>query len=270
MMHLALFEGSSFLLLVRVFKSCPDLKNKMPRGRFSSRSRSRSRALSRGRTGPVASRPGYRSRTFRGSTSMTRSRASRSLNTHSFSRYCPKSAFGNFTVTTSTYGLGWEFRLSDVVNYSEFTTLFDQFMLTKCVVTLRLVTNPDSAAVTNLVTPVQITNWYPQVWYVPDYDDSGAETLDSIKERIGVKRRTLKPDSVVRIVIRPKILVQTYVTAIATGYAPKRMFVDCDQSTVPHYGLKTVIDCMGLDPSDTYPFVIAQERQYFFTLKNVR
>lgn len=201
---------------------------------------------------------------------VTRSRASRSLNIHSFSRYCPRSSFANFSVISTTLGIGWEFRISDVVNYSEFTNLFDQFMLTKVVVTLRLVTNPDAAAVTNLSAPVQITNWFPQIWYCADYDDSNAETLDSIKERIGVKCRVMKPDKPIRIVIRPKVLVQTYVTAIATGYSPKRLFVDCTQAAMPHYGLKTVIDTMGLDPNDTYPFVVSQERQYFFTLKNVR
>jgi len=199
-----------------------------------------------------------------------RNRASRSLNTHSFSRYCSRTTFGNITVTGTTLATGWEFRIADVVNYSEFTTLFDQFILTKCVVTLRLITNPNSASVLNLTTPVQITNWYPQLWYIPDYDDSSADNLDAIKERIGVRCRVLKPDKPIRIVVRPKVLVQTYVTALATGYAPKRMYVDCDQPAMPHYGLKTVVDCMGNDPNDTYPFIISQERQYFFTLKNVR
>lgn len=218
-----------------------------------------------GRSGPPGSK---RSRTAM--VTGGRPRASRSLNIHSFSRYCSKSSFPNITVNGLTGAIGWEFKISDVVNYAEFTNLFDQFILTKCIITLRLITNPDSASVTNLSAPVQITNWFPNIWYVPDYDDSNAETLDSIKERIGVKCRTLKPDRALRIVIRPKCLVQTYVTALATGYAPKRMYVDCTQAAMPHYGLKTVVDSMGLDPNDTYPFVISQERQYFFTLKNVR
>lgn len=202
---------------------------------------------------------------------MTRSRASRSLNTHSFSRYCSRTDFPNISVTGLTNSIGWVFRFSDVIQSAEFTTLFDQFILTKCIVTLRLVTNPDASNALNTAganpTP---TNWFPNLWYIPDYDDSTSETLDGIKERIGVQCRIMKPNVPIQIVIYPKVLVQTYVSAVATGYAPKRLYMDCDQPTVPHYGLKTVIDCMGQDPNDTYPFVVSQERQYFFTLKNVR
>jgi len=39
---------------------------------------------------------------------------------------------------------------------------------------------------------------------------------------------------------------------------------------VPHYGVKTVFDTLGLNPLDAYPFKLRWEAKYYFTCKDVR
>lgn len=156
-----------------------------------------------------------------------------------------------------------------MVNYSEFSNLFDQYKLTKVVVTLRLVNNPDASAAINLTSATN-ANWYPNIWSIVDYDDSADENIDQLKERIGVRNQVLLPNKYLRFVVRPKLLVQTYRTVSSTGYAPKSMFVDMAGTNIPHYGLKTVVDLGTGAAMGTYPFLIQQERKYFFTCKNVR
>lgn len=234
------------------------------RSRGAKRGRSRSRALSRGRVGPVGSRPGYRAGSFR-----ARSWASRSLNTHKFTRYAAGTSV--FDVTTVELSNNHIFTLASVVNSSEFAQLFDQFRIDKVVVTYRLITNPDSSNILNTAGAFpQASNWYPTVWSCVDYDDSSALNISEMKERIGVKNRVLKPNQKMTFVVRPKVLVQTYRTAVSTGYAPKSMFVDMSTNDIPHYGLKTVIDMGGQNPIDTIPFKVIQEFKYYFTCQNVR
>jgi len=236
------------------------------RSRASKRGRSRSRAVSRGRARAVADRPGYRSRTFR-----SRGWAAKSLNTHRFSRYAATNAYPNISVAGTESSVNHVFALQDIVNASEFSSLFDQYKINKVIVTYQLLTNPDASNALNVPgnNPAP-TNWYPVVWSIEDYDDSATNNIEEMKQRIGVKRQVMRPNQIMSFVVYPKVQVQVYKTALTTGYAPRSMYVDMDQMDIQHYGLKTVIDTNGLDPNDTYPFVIRQTRQYFFTCTNVR
>lgn len=203
--------------------------------------------------------------------SMVRGWASRSLNTHRFSRYAATSAYPNIAVAGLESTVNHTFSLNDVVNAAEFGNLFDQYKINKVIVTYQLLNNPSAAnALNTLGNNPSGTNWYPTCWSIADYDDSNTTNVEEMKQRIGVRRFVMKPDRIYKFVVRPKVQVQVYRTALATGYAPKSVYCDMSLQDIPHYGLKTVIDTNGLDPNDTYPFIIRQTRQYFFTCKNVR
>lgn len=210
-------------------------------------------------------------RVYRGMPRMMRGAASRSLNVHRFSRYAGATpsivSLGNGT--SDQFSNNHTFTLASVVNASEFAQLFDLFRIDKVIVTYRLVNNPDASTYLNS-TSTLVSNWYPTVWSIADYDDNNPENLAEMKERIGVRNRILKPNQKMTFVVRPKVLVQTYRTALSTGYAPKSMFVDMATQDIPHYGLKTTIDFAGVPPSASQQYKIIQEFQYFFTCKNVR
>jgi len=150
--------------------------------------------------------------------------------------------------------------------------MFDQFKITKAIVHLQLITNPDSAYALNVGGAAgQISNWFPKFWYIKDYDGGSADSLAQIKERQGVKFLVLRPNKTYRIPVSPMVAVQTYRTVSTTGYAPKRLYLDMANGTdVPHYGLNYVVDALGLDPDNTYPFKIRYEIKFYFTCKDVR
>lgn len=170
------------------------------------------------------------------------------------------------------------FSLSDCPSVSEFDTLYDRFMLTCVVVKFRIINNPDGTlainnAGTNLSSSViwNTTNWFPRLFYCKDYDDASAETLSNLRERAKTKMVLLKPNVYHKVVIRPACLMQTYYTSVGTGYAPKwKQWIDMAQNSLPHYGLKYVLDCSGVDPADTQPFKLEIEKQYYFKCKDVR
>jgi len=191
-----------------------------------------------------------------------------SLNTHSFSRYTTAATIScNSTTQTGQFF----FKFDDILNHTEFGAMFDSFKITKAIVKMQLITNPDASVATNDTTINQVTNWFPKFWYIKDYDGGSADSLAQIKERQGVKYIVLRPNKVISIPVIPKVAVQTYRTTTTTGYAPKRLYLDMANGTdVPHYGMNYVIDTLGIDPNNTYPFQIRYEVQYFFTCKDVR
>jgi hypothetical protein len=189
-----------------------------------------------------------------------------SLDYHAFSRY--QEAFDISTTATSE-GFTYSFALIDVINYTEFTAMFDQYKIHKVVFKIQMVSNPDAfLEVNGAVNSQNQTNWYPKIWYIRDYDAGGAETLSSIKERVGAKFFIMRPNKEVSITLKPCVAVQTYKTLTAAGYGPKRMWVDCANADVPHYGLQLVTDCLGNNPVNSFKFRV--DVKFYLGFKGVR
>lgn len=188
------------------------------------------------------------------------------LNTHSFSRY---GLAETITVSNTEDSSGYSFAFNNMINSSEFSSLFDRYRIDRVVVKLQLITNPSAAATINVTNQTNPNNWYPKVWSITDYDDESAETISQLKERVGVKCKILQPNKVLTYSIKPAISAQMYKTATSTGYGPKwGQWIDMQDVGVPHYGLKLAFDCNGYDPQGS--FVIRKEVKYYFTCKDVR
>lgn len=198
-----------------------------------------------------------------------RSRVSISRNMHCFRRYCADARV-NCTGTTESFAIQYLFQ--NVVNPNDFADLYDRYMITCVVHKFRLVNNPDAASTHNFTAHTDnSTNWFPKLWYCPDYDDNNTETLQELQQRAKVKCMVLRPNQQYTVVVRPAVTVQAYRTLTTTGYSPKwKQWIDMGQRDVPHYGLKCVIDTSAQDPTDTRPFIVEYTTQMFFKCKDVR
>lgn len=130
----------------------------------------------------------------------------------------------------------WSFNFNQLANAGEFTALFDQYKIThiQCKFFLKIDPGAQSAAGAS----------YPKLYWCADHDDdSAAPSLNAMREHSKTKVRVLHPNRPVVCNIKPAILAMTYKTATTTGYCPMwKKWVDCNDSTVPHYGLKWAID----------------------------
>ena len=156
-------------------------------------------------------------------------------------------------ISGSEYDIVTTFSLDQVKTYSDFTSLYDKFKITGVQVIVSMIANPNAllsaptVATTNINGAGQFVNqqnFYPRLWYVNDYDDAASTSINALRERQGVKYKVLKPNAPVKIFVKPTVLVQTYKTAVTTGYASvegsagKRMWLDVASGiSVPHYGL---------------------------------
>jgi len=161
-------------------------------------------------------------------------------------------------------------KFDDMMAYGEFTNLFDYYKINKIQMTFQLITNPDSNSTLNGSSVSQVTNWYPKMWYVRDYDGGSTETISSIKERQGVRCRVMEPNKVIKISFVPRVRTLIYKTSTTEGYAPRCLKLDMSDVTVPHYGLHVVWDTNGEDVNDSYPFKVSVETKFFFSCSGVR
>lgn len=132
-----------------------------------------------------------------------------------------------------------EFKLQDIPNYAELTSLYDEYCISKVVVKFypkfgqvgqvqgggNLTVVPNSSAMKAFVTAI-------------DYDDSNTPPSRADLIQWGTARMHT-PTSLIKRVLTPCIAVQTYKTVASSGYSAKPLqWVDCGDDTVPHYGVK--------------------------------
>lgn len=193
------------------------------------------------------------------------SRLDNRTNIHRFCRWTVPTVV-TMTGATSEQPLVWSF--DNLINKDDFTTLYDRYRIDYVRVRAQLMTNPDASNFVNSALP-NYTNWFPKLWWCPDYDDGAQETLDDLKQRAKTRCIILRPNQFYKFGVKPAILAQTYRTAVSTGYTPKwKQWIDMAQTNVPHYGIKCVIDGSALDPLQD--FRVQFDCQVYFTCKDVR
>lgn len=151
-------------------------------------------------------------------------------------------------------------------NYSEFTSLFDQYQLKTMEVELYWSKNVAAESGTNAVQPL--------IWSVFDYDDASNTTLSSLQQYPGVRTTILGEDGgkVLRMSLTPRARLQLPDGAGGTGFSPTMVsnpWIDCSYPAVEHYGVKTYLDTFGRTASldiGTIKVVVRGS----FAFKNVR
>lgn len=179
------------------------------------------------------------------------------------------------TTSQNNWAFSIGFALNQIANVSEFTALFDQYRINMVKVCIRMVSNPDAPTQINVTTPDNRANFYPGIWYAPDQDDINLESLNGIKEYERVKHKILQPNKTLQIVLRPRVNGAIYNNTTTTAYttSTRGQYIDLARTTVPHYGLKAIIDFegntpTGADSAQNFSFKI--DIKYYFQCKNVR
>lgn len=188
----------------------------------------------RRRTAGVSRAPTFRSlRRIGGGNSMSQK----------FIRYATKLmpwVWGNTTVGQQLVFGSFEFKLSDLTQVSEFTQLYDSYMITKVILHI----SPHwSEAGIGIGRP-----YLPHLGFFLDYDENVSPTSESeFQQRPGYKYMPLDKQIHISLRPRPAGVVQTgnggtVVTATQFG---KRQWIDLANTAVEHYGFKYMIDNSG-------------------------
>lgn len=149
-------------------------------------------------------------------------------NVYDFKR---KIYYENLFIVNSGTPLGYAFQqtLSQLPNYTDFTNLYDQYMIKKIVVKII-----PKITQHNLATTTIGNSDLPQLHSVIDYDDATTPTSVSQLVEYQTHKMTRGNEVHTRVIV-PKVELDV---AAATSAPKAYQWLDCDASTVNHRGLK--------------------------------
>lgn len=154
------------------------------------------------------------------------------------------------------------FSFDQVSGVSDFTSMFDQYMIRGVKVDFRLILDPGAAAAGSAT--------YPNLYVRRDYDNTSLETIQEIAQDNKSKRWILQPNRVRSIYIKPALQAEYF--NVATSLTDKspvwNKWFDCSNTNMPHLGLKWAIDTMGILLTPGVTMTI--EFTYYLKMKNTR
>lgn len=143
-----------------------------------------------------------------------------------------RSTTGNFItgVTGASTGVGSNFILSQMPNYTEFTNLFDKYKIKRIWYRFRIYKNPDGVA----------PNLYPVIHHAIDNNDASNPTLTGILEYPGVKTTVLNDSKPVSrwFSFKPKASINV----ASASFAQSDPWVDTGSAAALYYGMKAFVE----------------------------
>lgn len=174
------------------------------------------------------------------------------------------STLSNTALTTDNMAV-FAFKLSDLPNYTEFTGLYDQYMITKVV--LKFIHVRDQALLTN-AAPAGGTSG-GRVFTIIDHDDASVPgTANEFRQYATCKVSNVGRD-ITRVTV-PAVLRQMWENSINTSYTPAfHQWISTTDADTEHFGIKA---CLHVnDPATvTNSIQYSVEAMYYIKCKNVK
>lgn len=163
---------------------------------------------------------------------------------------------------TNTQGVAFShiFRLSQMPQASEFTSLFDKYKIAKIVYTVMFQHNQSGVTTQGVLPILHLTG--------DDDDATVPGGLSELQQRMGVKRYVMGATTVAKYSIYPKIAAEVYNSAVSTGYAVRRGYVSTANADVPHYAIKGIINNLYVTLNSTVAITIIPT--YYLALREVK
>lgn len=233
-----------------------------------------------------------RTRRGRGSTSVRRNKRGRSfkahirrplaLKMHNFVERLPDvklslnsstlSADGNLLSThTNT------FQISDVPQIASYALLFEYYKIDKMVIEYRyrcagIVGQQKETGGGATATPYQtmFQSINPLLYFKVDHNDDVSQTVGDLLQSARTREKQLTDaNPSFTITLKPAVQAEAYKSLTASTYIPKwNQWLSLDDTTVPHYGLKTQIQCPSPSPEFDFGSLLIQKKMYFSVKNN--
>lgn len=124
------------------------------------------------------------------------------------------------------------FSLNQLVSFTEFTTLFDQYKINAVKVALRSYANTDGT----LAFPM------PWIEHWNDHDSALVPTISGSREIMGVKHKYLNATkNVCTMYVKPKFSIEVNGTSTTGMISRPGSWLDCADSSVEHLAIKGII-----------------------------
>lgn len=178
--------------------------------------------------------------------------------THYFTRSFAQAVLSGNIIHAPWVG-SYVFNLAQLPGLTDFTSLFDRYMITHIQLKFYLKQDPGAQAAASSI--------YPKLYTIKDYDDSNSPSnIDELRQHSKCRISVLHPDRPVVVNVKPSVLAQAYRGPTTVTYSPKwRQWIDMAQTDVPHYGIK-----LGIDDFTNTNYQMLVEGKMWFCCKDVR
>lgn len=212
----------------------------------------------------------------------------RAMPVHRFTRWCTSygliaqshvtaAASNVFSIDSGGWDqayLGLGFRLDDLPNVGEWSSLYDSYRIRAVLVRIQLVNNPDAGVRQGVLAPTAASNViYPRLLYAFDPDSIESALYSDMKQIGNMKERILQPNKDIKILVRPRTRVALQTPAATVyGLTPSRYnWLDMASTDISHYGLRMVFDFNGLYlDTFTQNWLVKIETKYYIEFKGIR
>lgn len=143
-----------------------------------------------------------------------------------------------FIQNASQAGIAWRFSLNQVANFTEITSLFDNYRLKKVTLTFTYTANVAMVPSNGGGQSVPIMHHA----YDPD-DDSTPVNRTSVLENGYTKTTRLERVFSIDIIPRAQSVINNGTGGVAGGLLARNTWLDCDSPDVKHYGEKCWLEC---------------------------
>jgi len=145
------------------------------------------------------------------------------------------------------------FQLSDVLSYGDLTNLCDRYKI----LGVKVIIHGYNVAQVNGGLAYAPN---PYIEFTTDYDDASIPTITQFDERMGTRTKGFSQQGMLQFKLKPRPTL--YGTSADTVVVDRAMWIDCNDPTVPHYGIKGVFRNMSLYDTKSCGYKI----QAFYTL----
>lgn len=185
---------------------------------------------------------------------------------YSFTR--SHNSFSNINTAVAFGNSAFQFKLSDVPNSSEFTTLFDSYRI----MAVKFTMIPTFTYVeANTAAPVgagSLNESCPQIYTVIDRDDVTALSTVTDYMQYDTYKMHRGNKVITRYIKWPRIQLAGNVNgASALGFQGRpKQWLDCNSNNIPHFGIK-----VGIDSSSTAGYYVYRVYcKYYLQFKDTR
>jgi len=136
------------------------------------------------------------------------------------------------------------YELDDLVNFTDFTNLFEYYRITGVKLRWHLRRAPETDVLASAATYPQLYTSKTKSSYASDLlAGTGAAAVSNMLESSNLQMRVLEPNKPVTMFLRPAVAQDAFTgTVIASGAVGNPWLPTADGGTTNYYGLKFIID----------------------------
>lgn len=175
-------------------------------------------------------------------------------------------ADGNYSHSIYNVPFSCQFSLNQVIANTEFTAIADRYCIKHVAIKVKYNANTMDAGISTTLLGNQ-----PSFKYITDFDDSTPLSVNNLQQKMGLRSKLLGANKYVTLALAPRTTTSVLGGAATSALVNRSgLYVDMNQTDVPHYGVKGYIEGLNLQATSQLDSLVQFEFVYTLVLKDIQ